>query len=79
MSEAEVAAAIASVGSVRQTRDNYYGYDYGYDYDDDDDDDDDYEGGVCGFTGAQCNELLAQGVKPWDDDAHAVLDALSGW
>ena len=29
-----------------------------------------------GFTPSQCDELLAQGVKPWDADAGAVLAAL---
>ena len=45
-----------------------YGSDRGYDSDD----------GMCGFTRAQCDELLSQGVKPWEDDAGAVLSALSG-
>ena len=31
---------------------------------------------VCGFTPSECDELLAQGVKPWDADAGAVLAAL---
>ncbi|TFY64734.1 hypothetical protein EVG20_g5849 [Dentipellis fragilis] len=29
-----------------------------------------------GFTNDEVEELLAQGVKPWDDDARAVLDVL---
>jgi len=29
-----------------------------------------------GFTEDEVQELLCQGVKPWDDDAHDVLDAL---
>ena len=29
-----------------------------------------------GFTPSQVDELLAQGVKPWDADAGAVLAAL---
>ncbi|KAH8979479.1 hypothetical protein EDB92DRAFT_1955086 [Lactarius akahatsu] len=29
-----------------------------------------------GFTDDEVQELLCQGVKPWDDDAHDVLDAL---
>ena len=45
-------------------------------YDDDDDDDDDDR--PFGFSAADTEELLAQGVKPWDHDAHAVLAALSG-
>ena len=36
------------------------------------------EGGMCGFTASEVNELLCQGVKPWDDDAGAVMAALSG-
>ena len=39
-------------------------------------DDDEY--GVYGFTRAEEEDLLCQGVKPWDDDAHAVLAALNG-
>lgn len=35
-------------------------------------------GGACGFSGADVEDLLAQGVKPWDDDAGAVLAALNG-
>ena len=31
---------------------------------------------VCGFTPSECDELLAEGVKPWDADAGAVLAAL---
>ena len=39
-----------------------------------DDSDDDYDpdsddGGMMGFSGADVEELLCQGVKPWDDDA----------
>ena len=33
---------------------------------------------LCGFTPSECDELLAQGVKPWDADAGAVLAALGG-
>ncbi|KAJ7206292.1 hypothetical protein GGX14DRAFT_643293 [Mycena pura] len=39
------------------------------------DDDDPYE---FGFSRGDIEELLCQGVKPWDDDAGAVLAALSG-
>ncbi|KAJ2995892.1 hypothetical protein HDV02_000344 [Globomyces sp. JEL0801] len=31
-----------------------------------------------GFTDEEVNELLCQGVKPWDEDAWAVLNALNG-
>jgi hypothetical protein len=31
-----------------------------------------------GFTEAETEELLCQGVKPWDDDAADVLDFLDG-
>jgi hypothetical protein len=48
----------------------------GYDSYDDDDDDDDGEMGSYGFTHEQEMELLSQGVKPWDDDAHEVLEYL---
>ncbi|KAJ3119059.1 hypothetical protein HDU96_003234 [Phlyctochytrium bullatum] len=33
--------------------------------------------GNYGFTDDEVNELLSQGVKPWDPDARMVLDALS--
>eukprot|EP01063_Lacrimia_lanifica_P041473 TRINITY_DN9697_c0_g1_i1.p1 TRINITY_DN9697_c0_g1~~TRINITY_DN9697_c0_g1_i1.p1 ORF type:complete len:966 (+),score=220.87 TRINITY_DN9697_c0_g1_i1:84-2981(+) len=48
-------------------------------YSGDDDDEEDFGGmygGMYGFSGADVEELLCQGVKPWDDDADAVLDAL---
>lgn len=35
-----------------------------------------FDGGCCGFTAAECDELMMQNVKPWDDDAEAVLEAL---
>ena len=45
---------------------------------DDDDDLSSYgEGdGQFGFPSDDVIELLAQGVKPWEEDAHAVLGAL---
>ena len=46
-----------------------YGSDEGYD--------DEEEVGPCGFTQEEEMELLSQGVKPWDEDAHAVLAALN--
>lgn len=46
--------------------------------DDDDEDDDEYGEGMLGFTGSECFELLCQGVKPWDEDAGAVMAALNG-
>lgn len=39
--------------------------------------DGDDENGMCGFTGSEVDELLCQGVKPWDDDAWVRLTALS--
>ena len=41
-------------------------------------DDEEDEIGPHGFTHEEEMELLSQGVKPWDDDAHAVLAALNG-
>lgn len=38
----------------------------------------DEEVGAYGFTHEEEMELLSQGVKPWEDDAGAVLAALSG-
>lgn len=40
--------------------------------------DDDEPVGPFGFSAADEEELLCQGVKPWDDDAPAVLAALNG-
>ena len=37
------------------------------------------ETGMCGFSGHDCEELLCQGVKPWDPDAGAVLAALGDY
>ena len=49
----------------------------GYGYDDDEDGSED-EIGPYGFTHEEEMELLSQGVKPWDDDAHDVLAVLRG-
>ena len=38
-----------------------------------------FDEGMYGFSAHDCDELLCQGVKPWDDDAGAVLGALHGW
>ncbi|PSC68441.1 F-box 8 [Micractinium conductrix] len=38
--------------------------------------DSDDSGGMLGFSGEQVHELLCQGVKPWEDDAFDVMDAL---
>lgn len=40
--------------------------------------DDQYGDYVCGFSPDDVNELLCQGVKPWDSDAGAVMDVLNG-
>ncbi|KAN0086262.1 hypothetical protein V8E55_007396 [Tylopilus felleus] len=37
------------------------------------------ENGMFGFTGSDVEELLCQGVKPWDDDAWDVMGALRGY
>ena len=37
-----------------------------------------FGGGCFGFSGADCDELMMQGVMPWDDDAEVVLGALYG-
>ena len=34
--------------------------------------------GMCGFTESQVEELACQGLKPWDDDAGAVMSFLHG-
>ncbi|KAF7294334.1 hypothetical protein HMN09_01162600 [Mycena chlorophos] len=36
----------------------------------------DRDPGLCGFSESDAWELMCQGVKPWDDDAHDVLAAL---
>jgi hypothetical protein len=36
------------------------------------------EGGYGAFSRDDVDELMSQGVKPWDDDAGAVLEALAG-
>jgi hypothetical protein len=36
-------------------------------------------GGLRAFSGSDTLELLCQGVKPWDDDAHDVLAVLNGY
>lgn len=41
-------------------------------------DSDDSDSGMCGFSRSDCEELMAQGVKPWDDDAHRVMAVLNG-
>ena len=48
---------------------------FGMGGDDDEDDDDRNE---FGFTQDETMDLLSQGVKPWEDDAHAVLAAPGG-
>ncbi|RKP26807.1 hypothetical protein SYNPS1DRAFT_27517 [Syncephalis pseudoplumigaleata] len=35
------------------------------------------ETGMCGFSADEVMELLAQGVKPWEEDARMVMDALT--
>ena len=51
----------------------------GSDHDDyQDSDEEEYGMGYGGFSSDQVNELLSQGVKPWDDDAHDVMAVLSG-
>ena len=35
-------------------------------------------GGINGFTDDQCDALLEQGIKPWDDDAESALYYLEG-
>jgi hypothetical protein len=42
-------------------------------------DDDDEDSGACmGYSGAEVDDMMTQGVKPWDDDAGATLAALYG-
>lgn len=43
------------------------------------DDDEDYDNGMLGFSAGECEELLCQGIKPWDDEAGAALMILNGY
>ena len=38
----------------------------------------DYQGGYGRFTDNEVEDLLNQGVKPWESDAEDVLNALNG-
>ncbi len=40
------------------------------------DDSDSDDGGMFGFSGDDVDELLCQGIKPWDPEAGAALCAL---
>ncbi|TFY57503.1 hypothetical protein EVJ58_g6978 [Rhodofomes roseus] len=46
------------------------------DYDEDGWDEEEERWNNCGFTNSEVHELLCQGVKPWDEDAWDVLEAL---
>lgn len=46
---------------------------------DDDGDDDECDEGMCGFSASDCEELLCQGIKPWDPEAGAALMVLNGF
>lgn len=46
---------------------------------DDSSSDDECGRGMLGFSGSDVEELLCQGVKPWDSDAEDVLAALNGY
>ena len=39
---------------------------------------DDIDNGVCGIPASMVDELMCQGVKPWEDDAWDVLGVLYG-
>jgi RimJ/RimL family protein N-acetyltransferase len=56
-----------------------YSDDDGNDIDIDDFSDDDGFGGCMGYSHDDVMDLAAQGIKPWDDDASAALDALHGF
>ena len=44
----------------------------------DSDDSDDYGGGMFGFSSSDVDELMCQGIKPWDDCAPLALAVLRG-
>ena len=44
-----------------------------------DSDDDSDGGGMFGFSGSDVEELLCQGIKPWDPEARAALMVLNGY
>jgi len=46
-------------------------------HDDLSDSSDDYSGGMFGFSASDCEELMMQGIKPWDDEAGAALAVLN--
>lgn len=69
------------VGTTGHVRDDGYDDEGDYGYSDNDeewvsDDDANERIGNFGFSRAEVDELLSQGVQPWDDDAWDVLDAL---
>eukprot|EP00771_Trimastix_marina_P002976 gnl/Trimastix_PCT/4155.p1 GENE.gnl/Trimastix_PCT/4155~~gnl/Trimastix_PCT/4155.p1 ORF type:complete len:391 (-),score=77.42 gnl/Trimastix_PCT/4155:51-1223(-) len=70
--EEEMLANATGLGAFLWNRYNARG-------DDSDSDGWDDPNGMCGFSGDEVNELLCQGVKPWDDDAWDVLAALNGF
>ena len=43
---------------------------------DDDYSDYGFDGGCMGYSGRDCDTLLEYGIKPWDDDAGAMIDFL---
>jgi len=44
----------------------------------DSDSDDDYGAGMFGFSSSDVEELLCQGIKPWDECAPLALAVLHG-
>ena len=41
-------------------------------------DSDSDDGGMLGFSSSDVEELLCQGIKPWDDEAPLALAVLRG-
>lgn len=40
---------------------------------------DDFGHGMYGFSASDCDELMMQGIKPWDDEAGDALAVLNGY
>ena len=65
VSPSEIGQSSQKIGTKNKKKPTAYSYSRWEGYDSDGDD----EGGMCRFTGSQVEELMSQGVKPWDDDA----------
>jgi len=76
---AKNSVAPAAAGSRKRGRDDYHYRGRSRSRSRDGASYDSYDSGdnICGFSPSDAEELLCQGVKPWDDDAGDVLAALN--